>query len=229
MSRGEGGGGLCSAATLTCLADCSTDHPTLTPTPGPDCPPSPGRSPGDVCGNTTSCCSRGDLHSYHHASPQSFCLLAEAGGMQQLAVDWVGRVEAFEQDFGELLVQLNARPGVPQLPLLPPPERANVAPEACYEAGGWGGWGSSVAGDIRRFSATSLQRLQSSERSSLPSPWQEQLNVSYPCSKQEFFSGPYRQCLPKLAAFYADDLRLLHGIGTGAAPASTSPPAMNTL
>lgn len=37
-----------------------------------------------------------------HASPQ--------------AVDWLGRVEHFEQDLAELIQLLNARPGVPQLP-----------------------------------------------------------------------------------------------------------------
>ncbi len=32
------------------------------------------------------------------------------------AVDWLGRVEHFEEDFRELLQLLNSRPGVPQLP-----------------------------------------------------------------------------------------------------------------
>ena len=204
-----------------------------------------------MCGNGFACCARGDLHAYHHASPQSFCLLAGLAGSPHLAVDWVGRVEAFEQDFGELLAQLNARPGVPQLPLLPPPERANVAQEACFEAGAQtgssssssssggddgspidgGGSGregsvglfrnSSAADWVQRFNASTWQMLHDLENSTKPSPLHSQLDVFYPCDKQSFYSGPFGSCASTLADFYADDMRLLHG-GEGVAAAAAA-------
>ena len=166
------------------------------------------RSLGDIAGDSTVCCSRGAVHSYHHAAPQSYCLLAGAASTQQLAVDWVGRVEAFEEDCAELLRELNARPGLPQLPPMPRLERANAASGACYESGG--GSSGGHGGDIQRFSEAALQSLRIRESNGMNSPWLGKLNVSYPCERQTFYDAPYQQCRGAVAAFYADDVRLLH-------------------
>ena len=160
------------------------------------------------------CCSRGAVHAYHHAAPQSFCLLAGAAGTQQLAVDWVGRVEAFEEDCAELIQLLNARPGVPQLPPMPRLERANAASEACYDGSGGGGGGSSSSGghgNIQRFSEAAVEALRIRESNGMNSPWLGRLNLSYPCERQAFYGAPYQHCLPAISTFYADDVRLLHG------------------
>ena len=198
--------------------------PTPTKLPAPIRTATRSCSLGDVCSSESSCCAHGELHGYSHSTPQSYCLLDSAS---HLAVDWVGRVEAFEQDFAELLDQLNARPGVPSLPLLPPPERANVAAEAsCYEPASDGSAGvvasssssssnigvsGGAAGDIRRFNASTWKLLLNVEGSSLPSPWLSQLTVEYPCDRRAFYSGSHGACLADIAAFYAVDVRLLHG------------------
>lgn len=76
-------------------------------------------------------------HHYQHASPQAHCLTTAEGG---LAVDWVGRVEAFDEDLAALVDLLNARPGAPQLlrpaELDPPLARLNHNAGDCQEAGG---------------------------------------------------------------------------------------------
>ena len=163
-----------------------------------------------MCGNTSSCCVVDDIYAYQHAAPQVFCLLADAK-LRHLAVDWVGRTENFEEDFDELLRELNARPGMPRLSLLQL-EPANMRAGACYEGGNYNGSGSSGAGDIRRFDAAVAHQLQDIERTTLPSPWLSQLPVSFPCDEQAFYSGPYRQCLPAITTFYADDVQLLHAL-----------------
>lgn len=102
-------------------------------------------------------------HHYQHSSPQAHCLTTADG---RLAVDWVGRVEAFEEDLGALVDLLNARPGVPRLlhpdELDPPLARLNHNAGDCNEAdregedadgraqlgaaGGGGGQGSGEGG-----------------------------------------------------------------------------------
>ncbi len=98
------------------------------------------------------CCVPNARHHYQHASPQAHCLTTASGS---LAVDWVGRVEAFEDDLAALVDLLNARPGVPQLlrpaDLDPPLLRLNQNAGDCQEAGdegeGVGGHVQLAAGD----------------------------------------------------------------------------------
>ncbi|KAI3432825.1 hypothetical protein D9Q98_010409 [Chlorella vulgaris] len=86
---------------------------------------------GDICAkqdaNGESCCTHGLEHQYLHVSPQVNCLLTEQGKM---AVDWIGRVEHFEDDFVKLISILNARPGVPSLPAVQP-RKANYNASPC--------------------------------------------------------------------------------------------------
>ena len=49
------------------------------------------------------------------------------------SVDWLGRVEHFDEDFAALLRLLNSRPGVPQLPLPTGLSAVNRAEEAPCE------------------------------------------------------------------------------------------------
>lgn len=56
---------------------------------------------------------------------------ASVPGPAAQALDWLGRVEQFEEDVVELFQLLNARPGMPQLPM-EPQRRTNIAlPARC--------------------------------------------------------------------------------------------------
>ncbi|PRW57183.1 hypothetical protein C2E21_3873 [Chlorella sorokiniana] len=70
---------------------------------------------GDKCAAHPQCCKVFNIaDQYFHLMPQASCLITESG---QLAVDFVGRVEAFDQDFSALLAHLNAREGLPKAPV----------------------------------------------------------------------------------------------------------------
>lgn len=97
---------------------------------------------GDMCTARTPkpspragrpCCLPSPAHHYEHAAPQAHCLTTEDG---RTAVDWVGRVEAVEEDLAALVEHLNARPGVPKLQPLRPGQlgRVNINSGACQEA-----------------------------------------------------------------------------------------------
>ena len=84
---------------------------------------------GDICGTHRGCCNQSVLHQYLHVIPQANCLLTAD---QQWALDWVGRVEHFEEDFQSLLAILNARGGgVPQLPAVEP-QKMNANQSPCH-------------------------------------------------------------------------------------------------
>ena len=85
---------------------------------------------GDVCARNdstgASCCTQvPPEHQYLHVSPQANCLTTTTG---QYALDWLGRLENFYEDFAELLSILNARPGVPKIPSELPGQLNNVDP-----------------------------------------------------------------------------------------------------
>ncbi|KAI3432868.1 hypothetical protein D9Q98_010451 [Chlorella vulgaris] len=85
---------------------------------------------GDICeARRDKCCDSvaTPVHQYLHVHPQANCLMTQQG---KTAVDWIGRVEHFDDDFAELVSILNARPGVPSLPPVQP-VKANYNASPC--------------------------------------------------------------------------------------------------
>jgi hypothetical protein len=113
--------------------------------------------------------------------PQADCFVTEEG---ETAVDFIGRVESFHEDFSSLIDLMNERVDAPKLP---PPGRLqkNTGSSRCTPAG--------------RSSGNSTRRLLDRP----PSP-----AVSY-CDKMDFFRGPHASCYSSLLSFYGDDVRLL--------------------
>lgn len=110
-------------------------------------------------------------------------MVTESG---ELALDFLGRVEAFEEDFAALLGHLNARPGLPHLPP-PGEEMATINVQTrCASAGDGGGKGVA----------------EQREQGGAAAGGEE-------CGVMEYFSGQHSACLNDVLAFYADDARLL--------------------
>ena len=88
---------------------------------------------GDICRQRGPsgklCCTQSPEHQYTHASPQVNCFVDSSN---QSALDWLGRVENFEEDLAALIGILNARKGVPQLPQQLP-KKANYNQSPCQQ------------------------------------------------------------------------------------------------
>jgi hypothetical protein len=88
---------------------------------------------GDICRQRGPsgklCCTQSPEHQYTHASPQVNCFVDSTN---QSALDWLGRVENFEEDLSALIGTLNARKGVPQLPQQLP-KKANYNQSPCQQ------------------------------------------------------------------------------------------------
>ncbi|KAI7843497.1 hypothetical protein COHA_002740 [Chlorella ohadii] len=134
---------------------------------------------GDACVKRPHCCTRFNIpDQYFHLLPQASCLLTERG---QLAVDFVGRVESFEEDFAALLAFLNARKGVPKVP---------VGPAQVWNANRMGRCHDDIVAS--RLAAGVVPGA-----------------VPNPCNRSLLFEGPYAHCRNGLTAFYDQDVRLL--------------------
>ena len=141
-----------------------------------------------------------------HASPQANCFTTAAG---RSALDWLGRVEAFEEDFAALVGLLNARPGVPKLPADVLPTKANYNASPCKNssssdaAGGSsgddGGGGGGAAAAAQAAAAAASRRLR----------WNVRDGMENPCDKNDFFRGQHKHCYAAVTNFYAEDLLLL--------------------
>lgn len=104
----------------------------------------------------------------------------------ELALDFLGRVEAFEEDFAALLAHLNARPGLPRLP--PPGEEMETINVQTRCASG--GDGSNQAAPQEQGE-------------------DEVAAGSEGCGVMQYFSGRHAACLDGVLAVYAEDVRLL--------------------
>jgi hypothetical protein len=160
----------------------------------PDHPPLPtARLPaqGDLCADrnrSERCCTEMTVdeaeHHYLHASPQANCFTTLDG---RLALDWLGRVENFEDDLAELLRILNSRPGVPKIPARPP-RKANYNASPCEPGGG----SSQLNNQAHRRLA-----------------WQVRNGTANPCDKMELFRGRHAACYTGVTSFFQEDIALL--------------------
>ncbi|PSC76443.1 Polycomb group FIE2 [Micractinium conductrix] len=161
---------------------------------------------GDACQRSPECCHQPAQHHYLHAAPQANCLLTAGGGV---AVDYIGRSEAFDEDFTELIRVLNARPGVPRLPERPPPQRRNYNQSPCSKGDG------SSSGQQQQQQQQEQQGLrrgggvQAAGASQRRLAWAVRNSTLNPCDKMELFRGPHAHCLRSIADFYADDVSML--------------------
>lgn len=159
---------------------------------------------GDICANpaTAHCCSKGAAtaeHQYTHAAPQVNCLLTKRG---ESAVDWVGRVERFEDDLKELVSILNSRGGgVPLLPTDKLPAKANYNASPCTARGGIERGSSSGAGAVRQASRRLLDVGEWG--------WDARNYTENPCDKHDLFRGKHAHCYPSIMSFYSEDLAWL--------------------
>jgi hypothetical protein len=146
---------------------------------------------GDLCADrnrSERCCTEMTVdeaeHHYLHASPQANCFTTLDG---RLALDWLGRVENFEDDLAELLRILNSRPGVPKIPARPP-RKANYNASPCEPGGG----SSQLNNQAHRRLA-----------------WQVRNGTANPCDKMELFRGRHAACYTGVTSFFQEDIALL--------------------
>ena len=124
-------------------------------------------------------------HHYMHAAPQATCFTTANG---RSALDWLGRVEDFQEDFAALVGLLNARPGVPKLPTDAPLKKTNYNASPCQNSSGGGG---GAAGTYTR-------QLR----------WELADGMENPCDRNEFFRGRFARCYQAMLQFYAEDVQL---------------------
>ena len=124
---------------------------------------------------------------------QSACFVADGGGW---AVDFIGRMEAFDADIEAFFEVLNEKrpPGAPELVHTRAPA-ANSNPLPCSD-------GSSGSG--RRLAGA----FDPEEGNQLP-------DVTY-CRREAFYQGRHAACFPAITDFFAQDVALLHANLTAA-------------
>lgn len=169
---------------------------------------------GDVCQAeaTRVCCTQTAEHQYVHASPQTNCFTTQQG---RSALDWLGRVEHFEEDFAALIKLLNRRKnGAPKLPTNVLPTKANYNASPCKaggaagsaaagaDAGGGEGSGSG-AGPADEGAGGSIARRR------LRWGWDVRNDTENPCDKNDFFRGSHAHCYAAIMSFYGEDMELL--------------------
>lgn len=149
---------------------------------------------GDACAADGCECKYEASHNYAHVAPQADCFATAAG---EPALDWLGRAEHLDEDLAALVGILNARPGIPQLPLPPQrTERWNHNTRPCTPA-------SSPTAASRRSLAAAPQRSLAGWE------WQARPGAFLPCDRTEYFRGQNAHCAAGLQSFFADDARLL--------------------
>ncbi|KAI7840973.1 hypothetical protein COHA_005202 [Chlorella ohadii] len=146
---------------------------------------------GDACHRAAaagnSCCRQSPEHQYVHVLPQAHCFTT---ANNESAVDWLGRVEHFEEDFRELLQLLNSRPGVLQLP---PP--ANL---------------SAVNKPAEAPCTPSGRQLLGEPLDQGSAVWQLREGIFNPCDPLDHFRGVHAHCQADLARFFHEDFSFLH-------------------
>jgi hypothetical protein len=145
---------------------------------------------GDACQRAAAagdpCCQQTPEHQYVHVLPQAHCFTTVN---DTSAVDWLGRVEHFEEDFSALVQLLNARPGVPQLP---PP--ANL---------------SAVNKPAQAPCTPSGRQLLDETIDQGSAVWQLREGIFNPCDPRDYFRGAHAHCHADLVRFFQEDFGFL--------------------
>ncbi|KAI7845978.1 hypothetical protein COHA_000523 [Chlorella ohadii] len=141
---------------------------------------------GDVCRQAEltgrTCCQQSSEHQYVHVLPQAHCFTTATN---ESAVDWLGRVEHFDQDLAALVQLLNSRPGVPQLQLPAQAPKTNVEePAGCTRHG-------------RRH------LLDPAAYTPLPGTFN-------PCDPADYFRGRHVHCYDDVLRYFSEDVNFLY-------------------
>lgn len=127
----------------------------------------------------------------------------------KLAVDFLGRTEALDEDLAELLDILNSRPDVPKLNMPQPGVRHQVN----FNAGPCDGPGQAPAQHRHSSYSTTGESTAKPRMQRLPpEDWTPRSGTVNLCDKNEMFRGQYQHCYAAFASFYGEDMRLLHGL-----------------
>ncbi|KAL4437374.1 hypothetical protein ABPG75_004513 [Micractinium tetrahymenae] len=173
---------------------------------------------GELCRRKPQCCPFGPLFAWSHVIDQARCMTTLGGG---LAVDYVARMEAIDEDVPQLFAEINARRPAGLPPLEVPPSIKQVLPSS---TGGSGGGGSSSDGDgdvgggaegggcgvglaPQRHRAAARPGFFFAVSANFTSVVAKE---SAYCGLQDFYTGRHAHCLPSVRRAYGGDLRLLY-------------------
>jgi hypothetical protein len=127
-----------------------------------------------------------------HLAPQAACMTTPDGRM---AADFVVRWDHMPEDLSELTQQLNARPGVPHLRLGQQVRQHNEGHRCQLQ---------STSGPLHK-AANHTYGVQSG------GAWLGLDPKEQYCSMDEYYTGQHAHCKAGIAAYFAEDLRLLLG------------------
>jgi len=151
---------------------------------------------GDLCRKNPGCCPNFDSKfMYFHANDQTTCLTTIGG---QWAADYIGRVEHLDEDFQEILMEINRRlpAGVAALnTTLPESENTNQVKCSDDDTDAQNN-GGLLLGGRKRLLYGRLPGMQ----------WSD---VNY-CTKAKFFEGRHAQCFDSISKFYSNDIQRFH-------------------
>ncbi len=175
---------------------------------------------GEICRKNADCCTKKWTHQDWHMRQQTSCFLTDTG---EWAVDFIGRLEHFDDDLIELFKKINERKSlsVPDLKHSPKPP-ANFNPLDCKDSGSENqnssdndyeeelitsktsnkGTNTSGSKKFRLHRRQLLGAFDTIEGNQLP-------DMTY-CDKRKYYTGKHAACFDAMTHFFAKDVELLH-------------------
>ncbi|KAL4536786.1 hypothetical protein Ndes2526A_g06292 [Nannochloris sp. 'desiccata'] len=180
---------------------------------------------GEICRKNAECCTKKWTHQDWHMRQQTSCLLTEEG---EWAVDFIGRLEHFDDDLVQLFDKINGKKlsTVPALKhTFKPPANFNpldckdsdsedstddIEIETDYEeelitsTSGAGSRSGSEKGHSRRRCRRRqlFGAFDTIDGNQLP-------DMTY-CDKEKFYTGNHAACFDAMTSFFAKDVEMLH-------------------
>lgn len=185
-------------------------------------------SVGEICRKNAECCTKKWTHQDWHMRQQTSCFLTE---MEEWAVDFIGRVEHFDDDLVQLFEKINEKKllTMPDLKHTPAPP-ANFNPLDCIESDPEmsesdreieedyemelitssskisGGDGVGISGGMSGRKSHLRRQLfgafDTIDGNQLP-------DTTY-CDKRQFYTGKHAACFDAMTSFFDKDVKLLH-------------------
>jgi Sulfotransferase family len=189
---------------------------------------------GEICRKNAECCTKKWTHQDWHMRQQTSCFLTDDN---EWAVDFIGRLEHFDDDLVELFKKINEKKSwsVPELEYTPKPP-ANFNPLDCKESDDTKANNDSESDyeeELITSTSGSSSKTSSSGRSiknrdsggsenNLGHRLRRQLfgafdtidgnqlpDMTY-CDKRKFYTGKHESCFNAMTSFFAKDVQLLH-------------------
>lgn len=182
---------------------------------------------GEICRKDAECCTKKWTHQDWHMRQQTSCFLTEKGDW---AVDFIGRLEHFDNDLVDLFKLINEKKSlsVPELKFAPKP-KANFNPLDCKEnEGGSDSSGNESDYEEELITSTSSGNSGSSASKSKSSGaggknYRRRLAGAFDtidgnqlpdqtyCDKRKFYTWKHASCFAAMTNFFAKDVEMLHG------------------